>query len=180
MPLMPLTLVARIMVLRPALRWLMLAPLAPPSVAGLLAAAAVGWLLLAPASTFLHVTALQLVAAPALDPFVIQRVVPSPFLQVPVHFTIEVRELRGAAEAPVQCVASGVSAVHADPFGETRVRLARPGGEACRLIRGLAYHASATWRFSVLGVEKIAVHRTDVVVVPVVPVAIDPLMPPNL
>jgi hypothetical protein len=177
---MPLSIDQQMLNLRPALRWLVLAPLAPLSVAGFLAAAAVVSLLLAPASTFLHVTALQLVSAPALEPFVIQRGNLSPFLRVPVHFTIEVREIRGPAQAPVHCVASGVWTVPADAFGEMRVPLTRPGGTACRLIRGLAYHASATLRFSVLGVEKIALHRTDAVVVPVMPVTIDPLIPPSL
>lgn len=166
--------------LRPVLRWLLLARLGPLSAAVAIAIAAVAGLLLAPATAVLHVSALQLVQAPALEPFVIQRGRLSPLVRVPVHFRIEVREIRGAAEAPVRCVATGIWALRADAFGEMRVPLAKPGGAACRLIRGLAYDASATWRFTVLGVEKTAVHRTGAMVMPVVPVTVDPLIPPGL
>lgn len=170
--------------LNPALRWLVVARSGPMKAAAAIAAAGGLALSLAPASAFLNITALEFVHAPAIAPFVIQRGRFRPAGRVPVHYTMELREIRGDGSTPgaakVRCTASGVWIVSTDPFGELVVPLTGPEGGPCRLMRGLAYQASSTWRFSVLGFTKIAKQRTGALVIPTVPVAVSPLVPPGL
>jgi hypothetical protein len=170
--------------LDPALRWLVLARSGPMKAAAAIATAGGIALSLAPAHAFLDIATLEFVQAPASLPFVIQRGRFRLAGRIAVRYAMELREIRvdrsQSGASGVRCTASGVWIVTTDPFGEMLVPLTGADGGPCRLRRGLAYQASSTWRFSVLGLTKIAKQRTGALVIPAVPVAVNPMLPPGL